>query len=108
MKKSKAAAVPIKKLVLQQPFTALRLNDGQNYKVEDKEKSGDQQNRVNIIKFAFNKFHDAVEDKTCGDAIGDTVTKSHKNTGKESRYCFVQIIPFDFSKRSHHHDTDHD
>lgn len=63
---------------------------------------------MNIFYLLFAYLCDAVENKSCRDTVGYTVTKSHKDSCEKRRDSLVEIIPFDFFERGHHHDSDYD
>ena len=58
-----------------------------------------------FLNFALANLSNAVEDEARCNTIGNAVAKSHKDAGKESRDCFLQVVPLNLLKGGHHHNT---
>ena len=63
---------------------------------------------MNLLGFASEDFHDAVEDEASGNTIGNAVADGHENAGKEGGNCFHKVVPFHLFERAQHHNTNRD
>ena len=62
---------------------------------------------MDLLDLLFADLGDAVENKSCRDAVGNAVAEGHENASEERGNRLVKVIPLDFLKGRHHHHTDH-
>src|SRR5699024_1754244 len=63
------------------------------------------ENRMYFIGFFLADLHDTVEDEACGNTIGNTVAKRHKDSCEECGDRLSKVIPLDLLKGGNHHDS---
>lgn len=82
------------------------LDNGKQNKVQYEQAGYHPNNGVDFLYLLFANFGNAVEDETCSYAVRYAVAERHKYAGEKCGNSFAEIIPIDFLKGRHHHNTD--
>ena len=65
----------------------------QKDKVQNKQCCANPKDRIDLFHLALAGLHYNVEDKSCRDAIGNAITKSHEKCGEECGQSLVKVVP---------------